>query len=85
METPQPQVWTTAPVTIKVNGQTVATIEPNGDTLGSLARQYAQSHGLRAFTVLVDGQPADTSRAAQPLAGVSIIELVSKDARGSTA
>ena len=70
-------------VEVKVNGERVGFAEPN-QTLGSVASQFSNEHGLRTFSVLVNGTKADTASASQTLAALraTSVELVAKDARG---
>lgn len=78
------EVWGGAgEVAVKVNGETVGNVE-SSKTLGEVASQFAASHGLRTFNVLVNGSKADTSAGGSTLAtlGATSVELVAKDARG---
>ena len=73
-----------AQVVVKVNGEVVGSVAGTA-TLGSVASEYSQSHGLRTFNVLVNGSKAETSQGGATLSslGATSVELVAKEARGS--
>lgn len=71
------------PATIKVNGETVST-EDQAQTLGTLATKYSSRHGIKTFSVYVNGHKADTADGSKTLdaLGATEVDFVAKDARG---
>lgn len=69
-------------VALFVNGSNKGVVDTTGARLGTFAVAQAQRAGITSFSVYLDGIKADTGDKEKSLAGVSKIELVSKDARG---
>jgi hypothetical protein len=68
-------------ITIMVNGQVTGSVEA-GPTLNlaTLSQQVARDHGLRSFTIKVNGtKTLDINKNIQ---GAKTVELVAKDSRG---
>ena len=70
-------------ISVLVNGQTVGTI-PNSANVGAAAVQIAKEHGLRAYSIKLNGKKLSSSTdvANMPLGRAHTIELFAKDARG---
>lgn len=66
---------------VKVNGNQVGEAGSE-ETIGEVVKKFAQSSGLRAFSVLLDGQKLDTSEAKNKIDDAEELELVAKDQRG---
>jgi tyrosyl-tRNA synthetase len=83
MDTSEPPVFDNS-VEVTINGsnrgrqQTTA-----GETLGAFIVRQAQNHGVRTFTVYVDGQRVSPKVAsARPAGSVRQLAIVAKDVRG---
>jgi hypothetical protein len=68
-------------VTIMVNGQVAGTIPAEG-TILSAASAAAQAHGLKTYSLRINGKPAKQPDANKSLSGVSTLEVFAKDTRG---
>ena len=70
-------------VSVKVNGESVGEVE-DGETLKVIAGRFATNHGLKTFSVLVNGSKATTDQGGKTLKdlGARAVELVAKEARG---
>ena len=67
--------------TVLVNGQVVGSV-PSNQTIATVLASISSQHGLRTFSVKVNGKKIATPDANKTLAGVKTIELYAKDARG---
>lgn len=68
-----------------LNGQPVAqkTKEEIGtQSIGQVANSIAREHGLKSYSILVNGVKVGTEEAAKPLAGAVSIEVFAKETRG---
>ena len=70
-------------VSVRVNGESVGEVE-DSETLGQVAGRHARNHGLKTFSVLVNGSKATTEQGSKTLKdlGARAVELVAKEARG---
>ncbi|MGH9429696.1 MAG: hypothetical protein ACRD2L_25705 [Terriglobia bacterium] len=64
----------TKPVTAMVNGQVVGTIRGSG-TIVAAAQKLAAAHGLKAFSIKVNGAKVGQPNAAKPLGGARTLEV----------
>ena len=71
-------------VALFVNGNSQGVVDSGRQTIGEFAIAQAQRAGVRSFSVYLDGRKIDTSDAKKPLTGVGKVEIVAKDARGSS-
>jgi hypothetical protein len=69
-------------VLVYINGSSQGQVDTTGQKLGEFVIAQAQRHGVRTFSVYVDGRKADTSENNKGLGSVSKVEIVAKDARG---
>lgn len=65
-----------------VNGQTTGSV-PDTGTIQAAAEALAQSKGLKAFSLKVDGNVVKRQDAGKLLKGCKSIEVFAKDTRGS--
>lgn len=68
-------------VTILVNGQVVGTV-PESSGLVAAAKHVAQEHGIRSFSLKVDGRKVIAPNANDLLTRRKTLELVTKESRG---
>jgi hypothetical protein len=70
-------------ITCLVNGQVTGSVDyqEGVTTLSGVSSQMAKDHGLRSFTIKVNG--TKTTDLNRSMKGVKSIELVAKDSRGS--
>ena len=82
---PGQETWeptgSTPVVRVLVNGE-LAGEAGQHETIGDVAKRFAQAKGLRRFSVVTDGQKRDTAAASTLLTRVNTLELVAKDAQG---
>lgn len=71
-------------VTLVVNGTNKGQVSTGGRNIGDFVRQQAANYGLKSFSVYVDGAKFGTENAGASLEGVTKVELVAKDSRGSS-
>ena len=71
-----------AEVAAVVNGQATGHIVPGDSTIFQAAEKLAAAHGLRAFSIRVNGSPVKAEAAQKPLAGAKSLEVFAKDTRG---
>jgi hypothetical protein len=73
-------------VELVVNGTKKGKMRPAaGQTLGAFLKEKATLYGVRTFSAFADGRKLDTTDASKPLTSIKSIEIVAKDARGTTA
>ena len=71
-----------ADVAAVVNGQATGHITPGDQSIFAAAEKLAAAHGLRAFSIRVNGQPVKAEAAQKSLAGAKSLEVFAKDTRG---
>lgn len=71
-------------VTLVVNGTNKGQVSTGGRNIGDFVRYQAMQYGLKSFSVYVDGAKFGTENAGASLEGVTKVELVAKDSRGSS-
>lgn len=69
-------------VTMLLNGNTTGTVDPTGKTIAEVGAQIAKDHGLKSFSILVNGIKVPDAGASKPLAGAQTIEVFAKETRG---
>lgn len=69
-------------ITVVVNGQVVGSV-PESSTIGQAAQDIAKNHGLRAYSMKLDGKQLKVPDLNRGLKGHKQLELYAKDARGS--
>lgn len=69
-------------VSMLLNGQAVGQISPTTQTVGDVANQIARDHGLKSYSILVNGVKVTTEGASKKLAGARSIEVFAKETRG---
>lgn len=72
----------TGQVSMLLNGQAVGQISPTTQTVGDVANQIARDHGLKSYSILVNGVKVTTEGASKKLAGARTIEIFAKETRG---
>lgn len=70
-------------VNILINGQATGQITPEAQTIAEVANQVAKEHGLKSYSILVNGTKVTTENANKPLAGATSLEVFAKETRGS--
>lgn len=80
--TPAPPLPPPQEVTVVVNGVDKGRVRTNNLSIASFAIQQAQAHGVRTFSVYVDGRKVDVDDGNQDLTNASQVEIVAKDSRG---
>jgi len=66
-----------------LNGQLVGEVDPTGLTIGQAAQTIAKAHGIKSYSILVDGGMKITAEeASHALAGHTSIECFAKETRG---
>jgi hypothetical protein len=82
---PGQEVWEPAgavsTVRVVINGEQAGEAGQH-ETIGDVAKRFAQAHGLRRFSVVTDGQKRTTAAGDTLLTRVRTLELVAKDAQG---
>ena len=69
-------------ISVLVNGQVVGTVL-DSSSVGAAATQIAREHGLRAYSLKLDGKKLTTTfDVNKSLKGHKSIELFAKDSRG---
>lgn len=68
-------------VTVIVNGQVVGSCKED-QTIGQAADEIAKAHGLRAFSMKLNGKKLTAPDLNKSLKGAKQIELYAKDSRG---
>lgn len=68
-------------VTVLVNGQVVGSC-PEDQTVGQASEQIAKAHGLRSFSMKLNGKKLSAPDLNKSLKGAKQIELYAKDSRG---
>jgi len=71
-----------AMVQLLLNGQVIGEIQPGTQSIGAAAVQVAKDHGLKTFSILVNGQKVLEGDATKALAGARSLEVFAKEARG---
>lgn len=69
-------------VQLLVNGNDKGSYDTAGQTVGQFVKNQASRHGLKSFSVYVNGAKFYTEQANDPLPAGSKVEIVAKDARG---
>jgi hypothetical protein len=69
-------------VALFVNGTDKGLIDTTGQKLGEFAIAQAQRHGIRTFSMYVDGRKADSTDADKLMENFGKLEIVAKDSRG---
>lgn len=69
-------------VAMILNGNSVGMVDPSGKSVGQVAQDIAREHGLKTYSVLVDGVKILAEGAAAPLQGHATIEVFAKETRG---
>lgn len=69
-------------VTMLLNGQTVGTVDPAGKSIAEVGLQIAREHGLKSYSILVNGTKVTDAGSTKPLAGAQTIEVFAKETRG---
>lgn len=74
----------TAPtqVAMVLNGNAIGMVDPTGKTIGQVGQDIAREHGLKTYSILVDGRKCLAEDAAKPLTGATTIEVFAKETRG---
>lgn len=81
-----PVVKAAATTALLLNGQAVGqqtSAEIGDQTVGQVANKIARDHGLKSYSILVNGVKCSTEEAGKPLAGAISIEVFAKETRGS--
>lgn len=68
------------PVTTLVNGQVVGTVTGSG-TIVEAAQHLASAHGLKTFSIRINGAKIAQPDASKLLTGAKTLEVYAKDAR----
>lgn len=76
------QATTTQEVAMVLNGNAVGMVDPAGKSIGQVAQDIAREHGLKTYSVLVDGVKVLADGAAAGLSGHRTIEVFAKETRG---
>ena len=69
-------------VALFINGTSRGLKQPGNTKLIDFVRGECNNAGIRTFSVYLDGAKATTAQGNDTLAGVSKVEIISKDARG---
>lgn len=72
----------TGSVALFINGRDKGLVDTHGQKLGAFAVRHADDAGIRSFSLYADGVKLDTGDKDRSLAGISKLEIVTKDARG---
>ena len=73
-----------ANVQLIVNGQPAGTKAPGSLSISEVANELAKSHGIKSYSVLLDGgMRVGTEEAGQALAGHTSLEIFAKETRGN--
>lgn len=68
-------------VTVLVNGQVVGGVPETG-TVGEASAQIARTHGLRSYSLKMNGKKLAMPDLNKSLKGAKTLEVYAKDARG---
>ena len=81
--TPAASAAAAQPIVAVVNGQIVPDTVDSGATIIAAAKQLAQAHGIKTFSVKLNGEVVRSQNAnAQLPRGAKSLEVFAKDARG---
>lgn len=69
-------------VTMLLNGQTVGTVDPTGKSIAEVGLQIAREHGLKSYSILVNGTKVTDAGSTKGLSGAQTIEVFAKETRG---
>lgn len=69
-------------VAMVLNGNAVGMVDPVGKSIGQVAQDIAREHGLKTYSVLVDGVKVLADGASASLQGHRTIEVFAKETRG---
>lgn len=69
-------------VAMVLNGNAVGMVDPSGKSIGQVAQDIAREHGLKTYSVLVDGVKVLADGASASLQGHRTIEVFAKETRG---
>lgn len=72
-------------IALMLNGQAVGQMtlaDAGSKTVGEVANSIAKDHGLKSYSILVNGVKASTEDAGKALAGNQSIEVFAKETRG---
>lgn len=70
-------------VTMLLNGQTVGTVDPTGKSIAEVGLSIAREHGLKSYSILVNGHKVTDAGSTKPLSGAQTIECFAKETRGA--
>jgi len=80
-----PASRSTAPslVNLILNGQPQGTVDPTGLTIAQAANNLAKAHGIKSYSILLNGgMKVTTDEAGAALAGATSLEVFAKETRG---
>ena len=79
-----PAVKGVAKVQTILNGQPVGEVDPTGLTIAQAANTIAKAHGIKSYSILLNGGMKVTAdEAGTALAGATSIEVFAKETRGT--
>jgi len=68
-----------------LNGQPVGEVDPTGLTIAQAAQTIAKAHGIKSYSILLNGGMKVTAdEAGTALAGATSIEVFAKETRGNS-